>query len=99
MIIELKNRYPQNFWASPSEFFYDGSLINVGSDFALMPSKFEPGGIVQHEYFVGSTPVIAHKTGGLKDTVIEYDAKKKKGSGIVFDHHTNNELRKVILYY
>jgi hypothetical protein len=24
----------------------DGSLINCGADFALMPSKFEPGGIV-----------------------------------------------------
>jgi hypothetical protein len=25
----------------------DGSLINCGADYALMPSKFEPGGIVQ----------------------------------------------------
>jgi len=46
MIIELKNLFPKNFWASPNDFFYDGSLLNCGSDFALMPSKFEPGGIV-----------------------------------------------------
>lgn len=43
----------------------DGPLINVGCDYGLMPSKFEPGGIVQHEFFVGSTPVVAMKTGGL----------------------------------
>ena len=43
---KLKNLYPKNFWASPYEFFYDGSLLNCGSDWALMPSKFEPGGIV-----------------------------------------------------
>ncbi len=29
-------------------FFTDGPLANIGSDFALMPSLFEPGGIVQH---------------------------------------------------
>ena len=46
-----------------------------------MPSKFEPGGIVQHEFFIASTPVIAHKTGGLKDTVIDYHKGFKKGNG------------------
>lgn len=29
-------------------FFNDGPLVNIGSDFSLMPSMFEPGGIVQH---------------------------------------------------
>ena len=42
----LKQRYPHNFWAAPEEFFTDGSLINRGADFGLMPSLFEPGGIV-----------------------------------------------------
>jgi len=68
----LRHKYPNCFWAAPDEFFTDGSLVNRGSDFGLMPSVFEPGGIVQHEFFVGATPVIAFKTGGLKDSVIEY---------------------------
>jgi hypothetical protein len=42
----LKSRYPHCFWAAPEEFFTDGSLINRGADFGLMPSLFEPGGIV-----------------------------------------------------
>jgi glycogen synthase len=42
----LKNKHPSCFWAAPNEFFTDGSLVNRGSDFGLMPSKFEPGGIV-----------------------------------------------------
>lgn len=42
----LKNKYPNNFWADPNQFFTDGSLVNRGSDFGLMPSIFEPGGIV-----------------------------------------------------
>lgn len=56
-----------------------------------MPSLFEPGGIVQHEFFVGSTPVIAFNTGGLKDTVFEFDSKTKKGNGFTFmDHKTTD---------
>lgn len=64
-IVYLKNKYPKNFWGDPALFFSDGPFINVGSDYGMMPSKFEPGGIVQHEFFVGSTPVVAMKTGGL----------------------------------
>ena len=42
----FRHKYPNCFWAAPSEFFMDGSLINRGTDFGLMPSNFEPGGIV-----------------------------------------------------
>ena len=42
----LKNQYPQSFWAAPEEFFTDGTTVNRGADFGLMPSAFEPGGIV-----------------------------------------------------
>ena len=44
----LTNKYPNCFWSAPNSFFTDGPLANIGSDFALMPSLFEPGGIVQH---------------------------------------------------
>ena len=47
-------------------------MLSLGCDFGLMPSLFEPSGIVQQEYFAAGTPVIAFKTGGLKDTVFEY---------------------------
>ena len=42
----LKQQYPRSFWAAPEEFFTDGALVNRGTDFGLMPSLFEPGGIV-----------------------------------------------------
>jgi len=84
-MIHLKNKYPHCFWAAPDEFFTDGSLVNRGTDFGLMPSMFEPGGIVQHEFFVGSTPVIAYKTGGLKDSVIEYQWHNQIGTGYTFE--------------
>jgi starch synthase len=42
----LKNRYPLLFWADPNSFFTDGPLVNLGADYGLMPSLFEPCGIV-----------------------------------------------------
>jgi hypothetical protein len=88
----LKSKYPHCFYAAPEEFFTDGSLINRGSDFGLMPSAFEPGGIVQHEFFVGKTPVVAYKTGGLKDSVIEFKWDSEQGSGFCMEEHNHHEL-------
>jgi len=87
----LRNKYPHCFWAAPEEFFTDGALVNRGSDFGLMPSVFEPGGIVQHEFFVGGTPVIAFKTGGLKDSVIEFMWDSEEGCGYTFESHTTGD--------
>ena len=103
IINNLLLKYPKNFWAAPSEFFTDGTLINYGSDFGLMPSSFEPGGIVQHEFFIGGTPVLAYKTGGLKDSVFEYDYDNHSGNGIIFDIYDsdnlyNAEVRAIKLY-
>lgn len=88
----LRNKYPSCFWAAPEEFFTDGALVNRGTDFGLMPSVFEPGGIVQHEFFVGGTPVIAHKTGGLKDSVIEFQWDSETGCGYTFQSHTTDDF-------
>ena len=57
-----------------------------------MPSTLEPGGIVQHEYLISGTPVIAFKTGGLKDTIEEYNTKKKTGNGFLFDNFENKDF-------
>jgi glycogen synthase len=88
----LRNKYPNNFFADPDNFFYEGPLLNLGSDFGLMPSLFEPGGIVQHEFFVAGTPVIAFKTGGLKDTVTDFTTDRFKGSGVTFEKYEVSEF-------
>ena len=93
----LRDKYPFCFWANPTEFFTDGPKINLGSDFGLMPSQFEPGGIVQHEFFIAGTPVIAYKTGGLKDTVFEFNYQTNTGNGITFENYTQEELLNAIL--
>ena len=91
-IYYLLNKYPNSFWANPNEFFLDGPKINIGADFGLMPSLFEPGGIVQHEFFLGGTPVIAFRTGGLKDTVFEFNWDNNSGNGLTFDNYNKDNL-------
>lgn len=46
------------------------SLVFAGSDWIIMPSYWEPCGLVQMEAMAYCTPVIATETGGLKDTII-----------------------------
>jgi len=96
LMYDLLRKYPKSFWASPNDFFTDGSLLNVGADFGLMPSLFEPGGIVQQEFFVGSTPVVAFQTGGLKDTVFEFDSHLEKGNGFVFKNYNGQDFTAAI---
>ena len=93
---KLTKMYPNSFWASPDEFCSDGPLINLGSDFGMMPSLFEPGGIVQHEYFLAGTPVIAFKTGGLKDAVTEFSWETNTGNGFLFESYTKEDFKKAI---
>ncbi|KAH3767864.1 glycosyl group 1 family protein [Pelomyxa schiedti] len=93
----LRHNYPKSLWAAPDSFFTDGPLLNIGSNFALMPSKYEPSGVVQQEFFLGGTPVIAFKTGGLRDTVFEFDYDTGKGNGITFEAHTDDDFRLAII--
>ena len=43
--------------------------LMAGSDFFIMPSKFEPCGLTQGEALAVGTPVIASAVGGLVDTL------------------------------
>lgn len=56
----------------PESFYYNhvfsqplSRLMLAGSDFALMPSRFEPCGLVDYEACALGTIVIGHNTGGL----------------------------------
>ena len=57
-----------------------------------MPSSFEPSGVNQHYYFISGTPVLAFKTGTLKDTITEFNYKTNEGNGICFDYYNCNEF-------
>jgi starch synthase len=70
---------------------YDNTLahkIEAGADMFLMPSRYEPCGLNQiYSMKYGTVPIV-HATGGLDDTVDEWDPKKQTGSGFKFREQT-----------
>jgi starch synthase len=63
-------------------------LIEAGADFFLMPSVYEPCGLSQmYSLRYGALPIV-RRTGGLADTVENYDEKTGDGTGFVFDDLT-----------
>ena len=58
--------------------------IIAGCDFFVMPSRFEPCGLTQmYGMRYGTLPVV-HATGGLDDTVENFDEAELKGTGFKF---------------
>ena len=70
---------------------YDESLshlIEAGSDFFLMPSRYEPCGLNQMYSMLYGTLPIVRRTGGLADTVEQYNEETGDGTGFLFDSLT-----------
>lgn len=66
--------------------------IFAAADVVLVPSRFEPCGLVQlYAQRYGALPV-ARATGGLVDTVVDCDARLETGTGFLFDEPTSEAL-------
>lgn len=74
---------------------YDEALahkVEAGADIFLMPSRYEPCGLNQiYSLKYGAVPVV-RATGGLDDTIEEWDAEKGTGTGFKFTGYDPRDL-------
>ncbi|HYL10964.1 MAG TPA: glycogen synthase GlgA [Candidatus Acidoferrales bacterium] len=89
---ELAVRYPARVGV---KIAYDNVLahkIEAGADIFLMPSRYEPCGLNQiYSLRYGTVPVV-RATGGLDDTIENYDAQRGTGTGFKFEEYTGAAL-------
>lgn len=82
-------------------FAYDDALshlIVAGADIFLMPSKYEPCGLTQmYSMRYGTVPVV-RATGGLADTVQEFDSSSGVGTGFRFSEYEPAAFRDAVLH-
>ncbi|MBM3695339.1 MAG: glycogen synthase [Actinobacteria bacterium] len=61
-------------------------FIEAGAEVFLMPSVFEPSGLNQMYSMRYGTPPVAHRTGGLVDSIEQWDGEH--GTGFLFEPHS-----------
>jgi starch synthase len=96
LLTKMAKKYPKQMSITVA---FDERLahqIEAGCDIYLMPSLYEPCGLNQmYSLKYGTLPVV-RKTGGLADTVVEVNVKKRKGTGFLFSAYDPDALWKAI---
>lgn len=92
----LSKQYPGNILV---KIAYDNTIahkIEAGADMFLMPSRYEPCGLNQiYSLKYGTVPIV-RATGGLDDTIENWDPKTGKGTGFKFSEYSGDALLSTI---
>lgn len=93
MIKHWQKDNPQN----EKNVFYSNQVnmetsLYAGSDFILIPSRFEPCGLTQMKSMrYGCVPIARH-VGGYVDTVDDYNPQNNSGNGFVFKEYDSRDM-------
>ncbi len=102
MFKEMEKKYPGRVSAQITFNNELAAKIYASSDIFLMPSRYEPCGLGQmFAMRYGSVPVVRY-TGGLADSVKEYDPESGDGTGFGFKPYDSAHLLKALaraVYY
>jgi starch synthase len=94
---ELQSRFPHKVGLFIG---YDAELahqITAGSDFFLMPSRYEPCGLNQmYSLRYGTLPIV-RATGGLMDTVVDPNESSTQANGFKFSAYTSQDLARTMI--
>ncbi len=88
----IVERYPDKVAAHLGYHQSLAQKIYAGSDLFLMPSRFEPCGLGQLISLRYGTIPVVRATGGLAETIIDYNADKEHGNGFSFRNFSADEM-------
>ncbi len=91
--VGLAQRFPSRVLVGTGYNTPLSHLIQAASDYYLMPSRFEPCGLTQMFALAYGTVPIVRVTGGLADTVTQYDPITFLGTGFRFVGYNADALR------
>ncbi len=93
---ELARLYPDR---AAVKIAYDDALahkVEAGADMFLMPSRYEPCGLNQiYSLRYGTVPIV-RATGGLDDTIDNFDVEQGTGTGFKFEAYSGDALLRSI---
>ncbi len=86
-VIKLAKLYPKQIGLHLRSDFRLPRKLFSAADIMLMPSMYEPGGIVALEALrYGAVPLV-RRTGGLNDIIVDFDPISKVGNGFSFENN------------
>jgi starch synthase len=89
---DLNNKYPSRMAVKITFDIELAQRIYAGCDMFLMPSRYEPCGLGQmYSLRYGTIPIVRY-TGGLADTVFEYNPEKMEGNGFGFKDYKASDF-------
>jgi starch synthase len=88
MFESIKSRYPDKAGIRISYEDNLAHLIEAGADIFLMPSRYEPCGLNQMISLKYGTVPLVRATGGLDDTIDNYNPETRSGNGFKFNEYT-----------
>lgn len=75
----------------------DARRLLAAADLLLMPSRWEPCGIVQFQGMRYGALPIARRTGGLADTIIDADERPEFANGYLFDEPSGYGVAQAVI--
>lgn len=88
----LQSRFPKKAIIHIGHEIGLSHRIFAASDYFLMPSRFEPCGLTQMFSLRYGTIPIARETGGIADTVKEYNYENMTGNGFTFWQYNADDM-------
>ncbi len=103
LLEKMANAHQKNTSINLRFHMVPAEKIYASSDIFLIPSRYEPCGLSQMISFKYGAIPVARRTGGLRDTIDEYDPGSRKGTGFTFEEYKPEALlagiKKALMVY